>query len=244
MDGVGDRGGMMCFDLGSLGEVVMHVQMGVGLVVLDRDRRVVFHNPEWGRLIFGDAKADYTGKTLYELFPREWMAVRDDVIERVLGGNDPILIRSIARGRHMEAVVHGVCLDGEGPEDHPGWEDDGRVAHVLVVVRPGSAAPDGAKEDQVEVVEAEAVDLGKLSVLTPRELEVLALIGHAKSGKEIGALLGISPRTVERHRDSIGKKLQAQDRVTLASIAWAAGLEVADAKRARIEVSPKDPGGS
>lgn len=45
-----------------------------------------------------------------------------------------------------------------------------------------------------------------LARLTPREREVLALVAAGKSSKEIAAQLGISVRTAEAHRDSIGKK--------------------------------------
>jgi DNA-binding NarL/FixJ family response regulator len=45
-----------------------------------------------------------------------------------------------------------------------------------------------------------------LERLTPREREVLQLVAAGKSSKEIAAALGISVRTAEAHRDSIGKK--------------------------------------
>jgi DNA-binding NarL/FixJ family response regulator len=45
------------------------------------------------------------------------------------------------------------------------------------------------------------------SSLTPREREVLVSIAHGMANKEIAARLGISPRTVEAHRDSIARKL-------------------------------------
>ena len=86
----------------------------------------------------------------------------------------------------------------------------------------------------MEVVESGTVDLGHLAVLTPRELEVLALIGQGQSAKEIASILNCSPRTVERHRDSIGKKLDKDDRVKLALVAKAAGLELRDAQLNRI----------
>jgi two-component system, NarL family, response regulator NreC len=45
-------------------------------------------------------------------------------------------------------------------------------------------------------------------VLTTRETEVLKLLAEGKSNKEIGARLGISPRTVDAHRAHIMDKLQ------------------------------------
>jgi DNA-binding NarL/FixJ family response regulator len=49
--------------------------------------------------------------------------------------------------------------------------------------------------------------------LSPREQEVVKLIADGLSGREIADLLGISPRTVERHRANVLEKLGLQDRV-------------------------------
>ncbi|MCK9588625.1 MAG: response regulator transcription factor [Terrimicrobiaceae bacterium] len=46
-----------------------------------------------------------------------------------------------------------------------------------------------------------------LSSLTPRELEVFRLLGQEKPCKDTAALLGISAKTVERHRENIKTKL-------------------------------------
>lgn len=50
--------------------------------------------------------------------------------------------------------------------------------------------------------------------LTPRQRDVLQLLAEGKSAKEVGTLLGISPRTVETHKyqimDDLGVKTTAQ----------------------------------
>ena len=48
---------------------------------------------------------------------------------------------------------------------------------------------------------------GKTSGLSPRERQVAAQVREGRTSKEIGALLGISTATVERHRHNIRKKL-------------------------------------
>ena len=59
--------------------------------------------------------------------------------------------------------------------------------------------------------------------LSPREKEVLTLLGGGKSSKEIADLLYISPRTVEHHRASINKKLRVKNIVELVKYAFRKG---------------------
>lgn len=60
--------------------------------------------------------------------------------------------------------------------------------------------------------------------LTPREAEVLRLIAAGKSGKEIGAELVLSVRTVERHIANIYVKTNLHGRVQVANYAISHGL--------------------
>jgi DNA-binding NarL/FixJ family response regulator len=50
-----------------------------------------------------------------------------------------------------------------------------------------------------------------LQRLTPREVEVLKLIADGKTSARIGQLLGISEKTVEKHRSSLMEKLDIHD---------------------------------
>jgi DNA-binding NarL/FixJ family response regulator len=43
--------------------------------------------------------------------------------------------------------------------------------------------------------------------LTTRERQVLSLVAHGYTSKEIAGKLGISPRTAETHRVNIGRRL-------------------------------------
>lgn len=52
--------------------------------------------------------------------------------------------------------------------------------------------------------------------ISPREMEVLQLIGKGKSNKEIGEELFIGERTVKTHVSHLLEKLQLQDRTQLA----------------------------
>ena len=63
-----------------------------------------------------------------------------------------------------------------------------------------------------------------LSLLTPREMEVLHAIGEGKTNAEIAAELVISATTVKTHVSNLLAKVHARDRVALAIIARKVGL--------------------
>jgi two-component system response regulator NreC len=60
--------------------------------------------------------------------------------------------------------------------------------------------------------------------LTDREQEVLIHIADGLTNKQIGEQLGISPRTVARHRDNITAKLELSSRAELTRYAIQKGL--------------------
>ena len=70
--------------------------------------------------------------------------------------------------------------------------------------------------------------------MSPRELEVMALLGQGLSVKDIAKLLFRSEHTIISHRKSIGLKLAVDDRVKLALIAHRAGLTVKDVELKRV----------
>jgi two-component system, NarL family, response regulator NreC len=55
--------------------------------------------------------------------------------------------------------------------------------------------------------------------LTPREIEVLRLLVRGNTNRQIGGLLGLSPRTVESHRANLMGKLGLESRVELVDYA-------------------------
>ena len=61
-------------------------------------------------------------------------------------------------------------------------------------------------------------------VLTPREREVLTLIAEGLTSRQIAEALTISPKTVDRHRENIMRKLNLRGRVELVKYAIKKGL--------------------
>ncbi len=65
---------------------------------------------------------------------------------------------------------------------------------------------------------------GLIEGLSPREQEVLTLVASGNTNKEIGSALGISPRTVESHRESLVRKLKIRTVAELTRFAVETGL--------------------
>ncbi|MEU4211539.1 helix-turn-helix transcriptional regulator [Streptomyces sp. NPDC026206] len=72
----------------------------------------------------------------------------------------------------------------------------------MAEVPSGQAGPGPAERDAAE------------SGLTPREVDVLALLADALTAAAISRRLGISVRTVQKHTENIYRKLGTRDRVT------------------------------
>lgn len=63
-----------------------------------------------------------------------------------------------------------------------------------------------------------------LTILTKREIEILAHLADGKPNREIGKMLHISTRTVDTHRSNILKKLKVKTNAELVKMSIAHGL--------------------
>ncbi|SES21805.1 response regulator transcription factor [Corynebacterium cystitidis] len=135
--------------------------------------------------------------------------------------DDPELVTAA-----IEAGVHGFLLKDAEPEDlaaavrrvHAGQSilASGVTGAVLESYR---ALASGAQSTQLEPHELQG-----LSMLTPRELEVLTLIAGGATNKEIAEQLFIAETTVKTHVGNLMSKLHARDRVALVLLAQHGGL--------------------
>lgn len=62
------------------------------------------------------------------------------------------------------------------------------------------------------------------ATLTPREMEILTMISQGSTMRQVGRILGISPRTVETHVAKLYRKLGVRTRVQAVSCAAQLGL--------------------
>lgn len=95
-----------------------------------------------------------------------------------------------------------------------GWADAGRWLHDASAGFAGRGLPALARQCQ-ELVRSTTpnpwTDLG----VSTREADVLRLVGEGLSNKEVAAQLHLSPRTVEKHVESLLRKLGARSRTEL-----------------------------
>jgi len=66
---------------------------------------------------------------------------------------------------------------------------------------------------------------GPHPTLTARQREILELVSRGMAGKQVARLLGISPKTVERHKTQIFAKLGVPNQTAAVSVALAASQE-------------------
>ncbi len=188
---------------------------GVGVNVCTRDGRTLFANDTDNAMYFGE---DTRGLSSYEWsgrLPKAWAAERLDFVRRAMSTGEGFRVRSVWRGAQIVSLIQPI----------PG-EDR------CVIVSNKVAGP--LNDSMGEITQSRFVGLGVMSKLSPREVEVIALIGRGLPTREIAELLDLSPKTVEKHRDAIVRKVGERSRIRLAEYAYDAGLEPDDAKRDRV----------
>lgn len=79
------------------------------------------------------------------------------------------------------------------------------------------------EETQVKPIDNGTPAVG-LETLSQREREVLELVGQGWNNQQIGERLGLSPKTIARHRERIMNKLNMHSRTELVKFAIRTGL--------------------
>jgi DNA-binding NarL/FixJ family response regulator len=137
------------------------------------------------------------------------------IIERVIDESPSTRILMLSIHDEAEYVIESIRLGAHGyvrkdttPAElraavsavHEGkaYVSPAVAAHLTAAIRSRSDADADA---------GSAAPAAALSSLTVREREVLALVADGRTNKQVAALLGISPRTVEAHREALMRKL-------------------------------------
>lgn len=102
--------------------------------------------------------------------------------------------------------------------------DIGAIADALRAVAAGQNAFGPEATGRVPDVGARRGAVSRLTLLTSREREVLQLVASDLACKEIADRLGLSARTVDRHKANIMAKLNIHSQVGLTRFAFAEGV--------------------
>ncbi|HEY4348014.1 MAG TPA: response regulator transcription factor [Gaiellaceae bacterium] len=113
----------------------------------------------------------------------------------------------------MRAGAAGYLLKNAEPKE---------LARAIHAAHAGEALLD--PQVAARLVESLAGDPEPLALLTPREREVLVLIGRGFPNKRIAGELGLSEKTVKTHVGHVLAKLGVTDRTQAAVVAVRAGL--------------------
>ena len=96
------------------------------------------------------------------------------------------------------------------------------IAGIVVALRDAVARPQRGQVASFPSSSASTDD--SRTVLTPRELHVLRLVGAGYTSREISGRLGISHKTVENHKQRVFGKLGVQNQAHAVSVAMRTGL--------------------
>jgi DNA-binding NarL/FixJ family response regulator len=136
-----------------------------------------------------------------------------------------IMLSAFVRDHYLDAAVDAGAWGYVSKSDDPAAILDAirKVHHGEFVVGPevqerSNSKPDPGRHKSTEKPKS------KLKSLSPREQQVLRMIGRGMSRVEIGKELSRSPKTVDAHRASIMEKMDIHDTVDLARFAIREGL--------------------
>lgn len=181
-----------------------------GVLLVTEEGAVEFANFAASR-IFNMPEEEITKSGYAALFDEAGGRERMEILRETLRTGEVCTVEGMVKGRMIRCTMRPVQNPGGKPR-------------VLITSRSLQVAAELELKPDGRFVRAKSADSGPLGSLTPRELEIMRLIGLGLSTAAIAKKLHRSVKTIEWHRVSLGTKLGVTNRVELARIAIAAGL--------------------
>lgn len=128
--------------------------------------------------------------------------------------------------RHLLARGIGGILVQDSATQHLPWAVPAVAGRGRALSPEISRAVIGEYVSPSQVPDQQHSARQRVSGLSPREKEVLGLIGEGLSNRVIAEVLNISPETVKDHVRAVFTKLRTENRVRAARVAWEAEREV------------------
>lgn len=180
------------------------------MLLLERDREIVAVNAAQIEL-FGYARRDLVGRRLDVLLdPEEWRSLDDEWRAFQRRGDlegERACIRADGRRVEVQYAMRWARLDGR--------------ALALMVVLEASVEP-----ERTRLAAAHAV-----SVLTPREVEVVGHVAMGQRAREVAEELGVAESTVRSHIRNAMRKSGARSQAQLVALVCAGGMPQAGITR-------------
>lgn len=197
----------------------------LGIWSLRRDLTLSYANRAAAALYLNLVPDDILNRCLIDLVPRPAADLAESMLQRFEQGERAVHRTSVWQGRRLRSTWTAL----------PKPLADGSVA--VIVAKP---YPRGLETLEAPIAPDEGtsepayVHLGHFERLSRRELEVLAYVGEGLRTADIARTLCRSERTVERHRETIAKKLGLDSGYQLLMAARDAGITPAHAQLPRV----------
>ncbi len=157
------------------------------------------------------------GRNVLDFEPRGFAAERVSFMKRLAREGKHGVIRNIWQGQQM--FTHLRLLP----------QEPGETLRRFVTINERLAGPrDPSDFNGVLFLDGHSQDWGPLSALSPREMEILALVGEGLTATAIAKRISRTKQTVDSHKSSLLRKLNCKNAAQLAIIAYRAGLRYAD----------------
>lgn len=196
------------------------------ILIFTHDHRIVFANEPSAVFFQGQTADSLPGMSLNDLLEDSCMQARAQQFAHPVKTGRTAVVLEIMNGFRMCSRFIPLTLNAP-------FEDTPLIMWALEPITQANLFQIRQTTPPEDLYAESCFDLGVLNCLSDRELEVLALMGHGLRTKEIADRLSRSLSTINRHRESIGEKLQITDRAVLIRLANLAVLEVEDAGRMR-----------
>lgn len=204
------------------------------LLLLTAQGQIIYANQIAVNGFRGQTVQSIVGKWVHDFVPKEWADERIEIFQRAIHSSRPVFLIEIIEGLRLYSRISAIDA----------VIDNQPTKIILETIEPLISKDIKwlkDKKNEIDVIDAQCVDLGKLNVLSDRELEVLALMGQGMRQKDIAKELCRSISTINRHRESIGQKLDMTDRAQIVRLATLAILDIDDATKKKFDLNPDSP---
>ena len=191
--------------------------------VVTEDGTILAQSPAVGRnrqRLEQTPTTEIIGRNVTEVFSHELAQERMAIIQRCPTHGKSLAFRSVMWNEQYITHVHPLRLQ-DGSEQRAIIAIHHRVAGDLV-----SELYTGS-----EFFEAEYNEYSLPAALSPREVEVLSMLGQGQDTAEIAKALYRSTETIISHKKSLYAKLRCDSHIGAALVARRAGLTRRDAER-------------